>query len=306
MTAVLLLLACLTAAAPTTRGRGKASIPKQQRETSRRAVEITDATTEVAVFVAAQSVTTLYFPQEVTGVLLPDPDGRFDGPPVARGSSLMVRAKGELPRAMAMQVTLADGTTLPPFILTSKSTSYDLFVDVGVKLQRKASGDSAVALRGQVSELQSRLDECQQSAGDQGARKVGELILRQDFSKPVAFVVEQHPTRALDKQSGLLVETRQIYRLFDLTYLVLTVENRNPDKLWVLDRAEASAVGAGSIVDAQVLDVIQEMSQGVPPGAEARLVVIFKTPEQATDQRYSLRLIEKAGNRHVALANLRL
>jgi hypothetical protein len=136
--------------------------------------------------------------------------------------------------------------------------------------------------------------------------KVGELVLKQDFKKPVAFIVEKHPARKLDKQAFLLVETLAVYRLFDASYLVLTVENRDPDKVWVLDRAEVAVAGSSSNVDARVLDVAQEMSQGIPPGVEAKLVVVFKTPEQSADQRFTLKLLEKAGNRHISLENLKL
>lgn len=305
MNVVLLLVPLLFTAAPKAKP-GKPPPPK--KELVRRSLDITDATKEVPVCVSGGGVTTLFFSQNVGQVLLPDPDRRFEDEASAQGKALLLRPAVDLPAgtAMAMNVSLADGTVLPPFILTTCASSTDLFVEVAVKLQQRASADSAVALRGQLSELQSRLDECQQSAGDKGAVKVGELVLKQDFHKPVAFIVEKHPARKLDKQSFLLLETLAVYRLFDASYLVLTIENRDPDKVWVLDRAEVSVAGGRSSVDARVLDVAQEMSQGIPPGVEAKLVVVYKTPEQSADQRFTLKLFEKAGNRHVSLENLKL
>lgn len=58
-------------------------------------------------------------------------------------------------------------------------------------------------------------------------------------------------------------------------------------------------------VDAQVVSVAQELSQGIPRGS-LRVVVGFRTPEQTTDHRFSVKLLEKDGNRHVALSNLKL
>lgn len=306
MNAVLLVVVPLLLAAPTSKSKPAKSAAK--KELVRRVVEITDATSEVPVSITGGGVTTLFFSQPVGQVLLPDPDHRFEDDASAQGKALLLRPTADLPpgTAMAMQVSLADGTVLPPFILTSSEKSTDLFVDVSVKLQKRASADSAVGLRAQLSELQGRLDECQQSAGEKGAVKVGELVLKQDFRKPVAFIVEKHPARKLDKQAFLLVETLAVYRLFDASYLVLTVENRDPDKVWVLDRAEVSIAGGSSNVDARVLDVAQEMSQGIPPGVEAKLVVVYKTPEQSADQRFTLKLFEKAGNRHISLENLKL
>lgn len=305
MTSVVLLVSLLLAGAPS---KAKTPKPGVKRELVRRSLEVTDATKEVPVFVSGGGVTTLFFSQPVGQVLLPDPDHRFEDEASAQGKALLLRPAVDLPpgTAMAMQVSLADGTVLPPFILTTADKTTDLFVEVAVKLQQRASADSAVSLRAQLGEVQSRLDECQQSAGDKGAVKVGELVLKQDFHKPVAFIVEKHPARKLDKQSFLLVETLAVYRLFDASYLVLTLENRDPDKVWVLDRAEVSIAGASSNADARVLDVAQEMSQGIPPGVEAKLVVVYKTPEQAADQRFTLKLFEKAGNRHVSLENLKL
>lgn len=308
MNALFLSSLLLFAAAPG-KAKSKGTPAAAQRELIRRTIQVTDATREIEIHVARGSATTLAFPLPVKKRLLADSKGYFPAEAqVLGGQAFILLPAQDVPagEAVTLQITLADGTLLPPFLLTSVPDATDLFVDITVDLQKKASAESATALKVQLGELQSRLDECQQSGGDKGAVKVAELVLRQDFRKPVAFVVEKHPARELDKQSRLLVETHHVYRLFDVSYLVLTVENRDPEKHWVLERAEVGIAGDSSAVEARVLDVAQEMSQGIPPGEEAKLVVAFKTPEQGVDHRFTLKLLEKSGNRHVTLSDLKL
>jgi hypothetical protein len=310
MTPLLVLLLSL-AAPPGTRVAAatskKEKPPAAPRELARRSVTVDDATKDVPLSVGAGVVTTLSFSSAVESVFLPDPKGLFDGPPQSAGKVVFLRPLKELVKgeALTMQVTLTDGTSLPPFLITSTPERADLFLDVSVQLQKKASADSASNLKVQLSELMGRLDECQQSSGDKGAIKVAEMVLKQDFSKPAAFVVERHNTRQLDKQAKLLVETRHLYRLFDTSYLVLTIENREPDRLWVFERAEVQVEG-GSTVEARVLDVAQEMSAGIPSGEESKMVIVFRTPEQDASHAYTLKLFEKSGNRHVVLSGLKL
>ncbi|MFT3714023.1 MAG: DUF2381 family protein [Archangium sp.] len=301
------LVVALLLAAPPSKKKSEPEVPR--RELVRRSIAITDSTREVEVHVAGGSPTTLVFPQNIAKYALVDAKGYFPAANQQRAGRLFILLPDKDVRegdAVTLQLTLEDGTLLPPLLLTSVPTASDLHVEMAVQLQQRASSESAVALKSQVTELQSKLDECQQSGGDRGASKVAELVLRQDFRKPVAFVVEKHPARRLDKQSRLLVEAHHVYRLFDVSYLVLTIENRDPDKLWVLERAEIALTSGSSNVEARVLDVAQEMSQGVPPGEEAKLVVSFKTPEQSADHQFTLRLLEKAGNRHVELDGLKL
>lgn len=307
MNALILSTLLLLAAAPA-KVKTKGAPAATQRELVRRTIQVTDQTREIEVHVAAGSATTLAFPLPVKRHLLPDSKGYFPADlQTPSGQAFILLPAKDVPagEAVTLQITLGDGTLLPPFLLTSVPGVSDLFVNITVDLQQKASADSATALKVQLGEMQSRLDECQQSSGDKGAVKVAELVLRQDFKKPAAFIVEKHPARELDKQSRLLVETHHVYRLFDVSYLVLTVENRDPEKRWVLERAEVGIAGDSS-ADARVLDVAQEMSQGIPPGEEAKLVVAFKTPEQGVDHSFTLKLFEKAGNRHVTLTDLKL
>jgi len=309
MTPLFVLLLSLVGADPNARvaAAGAKKGPAAPRELSRRSVTIDDSTKEVPLSVGAGVVTTLSFSTTVDHVFLPDPKGLFDGPPQSADKVVFLRPLKELAKgeALTMQVTLTDGTSLPPFLITSAPDHADLFLDVTVDLKKKASADSAASLKVQLSELMGRLDECQQSSGDRGASKVAEMVLKQDFRKPAAFVVERRTARQLDKQAKLLIETRHVYRLFDTSYLVLTLENREPDRLWVFERAEVQVEG-NSTVEARVMDVAQEMSAGIPSGEEAKMVIVFRTPDQDASHTYTLKLFEKSGNRHVVLTGLKL
>lgn len=279
-----------------------------KRELARRTAVVTDDTRDIEVHLAAGNPTTILFGVKVSKIGLLDTKNYFPDTNRQQGDRMILLwpvrdiAEGE---ALSMQVELADGTRLS-FVLNSIPESSDLTVEVEVARKVKAAAESAPALKAQVVELQSRLDTCEQSAGEAGSKKVAEFILKQDPSKPAAFVVERHPARELDKQSRLLVETLHVYRLFDVSYLVLTIENRDPTKLWVLDRAEVSVVGGASTVEAQVISVAQELSQGIPPGEVSHLVVGFRTPEQGVEHRFTVKLLEKDGSRHVSMKDLRL
>lgn len=196
--------------------------------------------------VAAGTATTILFPVELRKVGLLDTKNYFPDDHRQQGDKMLMLLPArdiDPGDAISMQVEFGDGTRLS-FVLNTISESADLVVDVEIARKAKAAAESAPALKAQVVELQSRLDACETVAGEAGAR-VAELILRQDPAKPAAFVVERHPARELDKQSRLLVETLHVYRLFDLSYLVLSVENRDPSKLWVMDRVEVGVAGGG-------------------------------------------------------------
>ncbi|HZA50052.1 MAG TPA: DUF2381 family protein, partial [Myxococcaceae bacterium] len=80
-------------------------------------------------------------------------------------------------------------------------------------------------------------------------------------------------------------------------YVVLLVENRDPSKSWVMERAEVSAVGGGQAVDVDQVN-FQAEALSLPPGEMERVVVMFKTPPLAAGHRYNVALFEKNGNRH--------
>jgi hypothetical protein len=116
-------------------------------------------------------------------------------------------------------------------------------------------------------------------------------------------VFERHPLRGGDKQSRLLVEARWIYRFLGLTYLVFTVENREPQRPWVLGRAEVRVTGSAESTDVRVLAASTEVPS-LAPDAEERLVLAFETPSLAPGQKLGVTLVEKDGSRRVVLEGL--
>lgn len=296
---------------PPPKAPGKAEAPLRPvraagRQPARRTVVVSDATRDVEIHVAANTVVTLTFPVPVAGVMLPDTRGFFEAP-TWDGRLVFVFPRTDVPQgdAVIMTVALQDGTLLPPFILVTRSGEADVAIDIDVQLEKKASSESATSLRLQISELQAKLDSCNEQAKGVGSIKVGELVLAQDATKPTAFVVERHDARILDKQSRLLVETRVIYRLFDLSYLLVTIENRDPDKTWILDSAEVSVEGGGNASETRVVHLVREFER-LAPGVEGRVVVVFQTPSQNTSQLFTLKLLENGGPRHVELKGLKL
>lgn len=277
------------------------------RELKRRTIKVTDDAV-IELHVAANTPLTLFFPTEVDArrVVMPDTTGVFDAPQV-QGKALVLVAMKDLPTnvAVTLQVTLVDGTSLPAFSLKTVPNETDLTVDVELDLKRRVSQESTAALKQQLAEVQSRLDECQQSAGDTGAEKVAALVLSQDVNKASSFTVERHNLRELDKQSRLLVELRQAYRLFDLTYVVLTVENRDPSKPWVLERIEVAVVGGSGSAETRTLTLAKEFN-ALPPGEIGKYVVAFKTPAQETNHKFKLQLLEQNGNRHFVFDGVKL
>lgn len=275
-----------------------------------RTIAITDAMTATEIRLAPPGqTTTLTFPSDVDApkAVVADPQQRIL-PPIIQGATVVLTSSRPLPpgATVPLALTLVDGTQLAFAVGTAKDGSVDRFVRIELQLQQRAGADSTSRLKGQVAELQARLDECSASAAEAGIAKLGALILKQDLSKPDTFTVEARPYKSgIDKQNRLLVETHHVFRLFDLTYLALTVENRDPTQTWVLERAELSVQGGGTSTDVKVLGVEQELNS-LAPGTNARFVVSFRMPQLAEGQRFELRLLEKNGARHFKLSDLKL
>ncbi len=285
------------------------SSPTPSLELIRRTLTITDETlsTVAEIHVAEGVPTSIAFqiPLRTGGVLLADAQDVFYPPQAMERVVLLVPKKAPRPGALTtLTVTLEDGTILP-FRLTTHPSRADVQVDVVLQLEARASPESPAALRAANTQLRAQLDECQATQGRAGIRNVASLIVAQDAERPQTFIVERRELRALDKQSRLLVQVRQVYRLFDYTYVVLTVENRDPTRAWVLDRPEVKVDGGGEAADAKVEAFVAEMN-ALPPDEVERVVIAFKTPEQTASQTYTLQLFEKNGNRHVRLEGLRL
>ena len=279
-------------------------VPIVKSELSRRTLEITDAnaTQLYDINVAVGTPTTLAFqiPLKDGGVFLADLGGVFFPPQLTEKAIVLVPKKDPSKAVITLNVSLSDGTTIP-FRLVSGTAAPDLQVDVVVRLEQKAAPDSAAALKASVAQLRGQLDECQATAGDAGLAKVAALIVAQDLSKSAAFTVEHRSIHVLDKQQRLLVEARHLYRLFGYTYLVLTIQNRDPSKVWVLDRPEVKTEGS----DIKVVTFSSEL-QALPPDEIEKVVVGFATPSQATHQKLNLSLLERGGSRHVVLEGIEL
>jgi hypothetical protein len=91
--------------------------------------------------------------------------------------------------------------------------------------------------------------------------------------------------------------------MLGLTYMIFTVENRDPQRAWVLDRAEVRLTGSGDGVDVKVVAAQAELPI-LPPGTAERVVVAFETPPITAAQRFKVSFHEKDGPRLVALEGL--
>ena len=298
----------LLAAQQTTASAADASI-QSKRELRRRTLTINDANSNsvAEIHVAGGVPTTLVFemPIKENGALLADVSKSFF-PPQLTDNAILLVPKSDVARKnlTTLTVTLSDGTVLP-FKLVSNPQDADIQVDVIVAIEKHAAPSSAQACRITLSQLRSDLDECQENAGKAGISKVASLILTQELYKPQSFTVAQHTAHRLDKQNRLLVEVKRVYRLFDLTYLVVTVENRDPSKIWVLDRPEIAVTGQSQAADVKVMLHAAELS-ALPPGETEKVVIVFNTPRQDVQQRFNVSLLEKNGNRHVRLEDVNL
>jgi len=279
-----------------------------RRELRRRPLQVTDATSTTVpeVHVAAGVPTTLAFrvPIKPDAVLVADTAGVFPERTRATTTSVLLTPRVDLPASAVatLTVTLADGTILP-FLLTSVPGEADLQVDVEVALQARQAPESAGALASVVSQLQQKLDECSSMAGTAGVQKIAALVAQQDLEKPQAF--QRYDIHRLTRQSQLLVEAKQAYRLFGVTYLVLTIQNRSASKAWVFDRAEVSIRGDSATEDLKVSAAVAEMV-ALQPDETERLVVAFPTPNQSATHRFVISLHEKDGSRHVRLDDVAL
>lgn len=280
-----------------------------RRELRKRTLVISDATANsiAELHVAGGVPTTLVFqlPVREHGVLLADTSGSFYPAQVSERTLLLVPKRDlQRRRLTTLTVTLEDGTVLP-FKLTTAPHQVDLQVDVQVTLERRAAPESAQALKAISTQLRSQLDECKSSSGSAGVSKVAALILAQDSQKPQSFTVQRQGVHRVDKQSRLWVEVTQVYRLFDFTYVVATIQNRDPSKPWVLDRPEIAVRGEGESADVRIAAYTWDAS-ALAPDESARVVIAFATPSRGFSHDLVLSFLEKSGTRHFKLEGLPL
>lgn len=274
-----------------------------KRELRRRALTIDDASLtsvpEIRVAGGTPTILTFEVPVKEGGAVLADVRGVFY-PPTQTDRTVMLVPKVDLERPQPLNVSLADGTVLT-FKLVTVPNEADVQVDVAVALRERARPDSAAGLRMMNEQLRSELDECRDGSANAGATKLAALLLAQSLDRPQNF--ERRPLRAGDKQNRLLVEGRWVYRMLGLTYMIFTVENRDPQRSWVLDRAEVRLTGGGDAVEVKVVAAQAELPI-LPPGTAERVVVAFETPPMSASQRFKVSFHEKDGPRLVALEGL--
>ncbi|ABC83017.1 hypothetical protein Adeh_3249 [Anaeromyxobacter dehalogenans 2CP-C] len=271
-----------------------------KRELRRRAITIDDAALtsvpEIRVAGGTPTILTFEVPVKDGGAVLADVRGVFYAP-TQTDRTVMLVPKTDLARPEPLNVSLADGTVLT-FKLVTVPGEADVQVDVAVALRERASPDSAQALRMMNEQLRGELDECRDGAANAGAAKLAALLLAQSLDQPQTF--ERRPLHIGDKQSRLLVQGRWVYRLLGLTYMVFTVENRDPQRSWVLDRVEVRLTGGRDAVDVKVVSAQAELPI-LPPGTAERVVVAYETPPMSPSQRFRVTFHEKDGPRLVAL-----
>jgi len=274
-----------------------------RRELRRRILVIDDQTlgSLPELHVAGGSATILSFevPVRQNGALIMGTPELFHVPTQSEKTVVLV-PKVDLTQPVALSIALSDGTALS-FKLATVAKDADVQVDVILALKNRAPPDSAEALRTTVAQLRAELDDCRGSSASAGAAKVAALLLGQSLDEPQAF--DRHSLRGGDKQNRILVEARWAYRLVGLTYLVFTVDNRDPARPWVLDRVEMKLTGAGEPADLGVLATTTDV-QLVAPGQGSKVIVAFKTPAQSASHRYTATFVEKDGGRRVVLEGL--
>jgi uncharacterized protein (TIGR02268 family) len=286
-------------------GSVSAAEPKAQprRELRRRTLTIDDqalgSLPELHLAGGSATILTFEIPVRDHGAIITDTRGLFH-PPTQTDKTVILVPKADLTQPAALNVTLSDGTVLS-FKLVSVPKEADVQVDVVVALQDRATPGSVQALKTTIEQLRAELDECQASSATAGAAKLASLFLAQNLDEPQVF--DRHELRGRDKQSRLLVEGRWVYRLAGLTYMLFTVENRDPVKPWTLDRAEVKVTGMGEAADLRVLAAAAEDAL-VAPGQATKVVIAFKTPLASGSAKYTVALLEKGGGRRVVLEGL--
>jgi uncharacterized protein (TIGR02268 family) len=291
--------ALLAAASPTL----AAERAPPQRELRRRTLTIDEHSlaTLPEIHVAGGDATLLNFqiPVKEKGVILPNAQGTFY--PVSQADRTVVLVpRADLAAPASVSVTLVDGTVLS-FKLVSVPRERDVQVDVVLNLRSRGPPDSAAALQAALERLRTQLEECQDGSATATAARLAALLVVQSLDEREVF--DRRRFRGGDKQSRLLVEAHLTYRLLGLTYLVFTVENRDPERVWVLGRADVKLTGGPQTTDLRVLAAATELAS-LAPGVEERLVVAFATPSPGPGQKLTVALLEKEGNRRVVLEGL--
>jgi len=215
--------------------------------------------------------------------------------------SVIVLPKQAVKTPVMLTVTMADGAAFSFSLVTRKN------VDMQVNVLR-AAVDSPEALQRQVGVLTTQLGECREGSEKSGPQNVASFILSQSSQvhgreKPQVF--ESHELRGADKQGRLLVEARRVYRVLGYTFVVLSVDHRDPQRSWVLGTPEVRVTGSNNAtltVEAQRAEQLELL-----PDNQERVIIGFRTPQEVGPKdRYTITLKEKDGLRQMQLTDLEL
>jgi uncharacterized protein (TIGR02268 family) len=278
------------------------------REPQRRTITVDDASVntlpEVRVAGGLATVLTFSVPlaERDTNALEGAYKARFHQIVQTTDRTIVLLPVKDLDITIPVTVALRDGTVLV-FRCVSVPRQYDGQLDVIIALKNRAPVESVAALKTRIGVLQGDLDQCRATTGDAGASKLASLLLTQDSDQSQAF--DRRRLRRIEKDKRLLVEARWAYRLLGLTYLVLSVENRDPDRVWSFDRAEVKVASGKMLTDIAVKAAVVEMPQ-LPPDAAGHVVVAFPTPASTGPVTVSVTLHEKDGGRSATLGGIEL
>jgi hypothetical protein len=278
-----------------------------ERRMVNRVLRFTDEsrTSVPEIHVGQRLFTVLIFPQDVSekGTRLGDSQKLLYPLQIEKNVVTMSLAKSREKVEVPLTVRLVDGTLLA-FVVTTVPDQVDLQVTVEVAFKANNAPESVGSLQAAISDLQARLDECQATNGAGGVSQIAQLVLLQQPQSPQARTFEGYPAKGADKQSRLLVRLQHLYRLFGESYLLLTIENRDPSRTWVPERADVKLLGGP---DSQTVKVVawdmatDADTKSLLPQRTGKIVVAFSTPAQVSGQKYSLSLVEKGGSRHVTM-----
>lgn len=269
------------------------------RKVVNRTLVFDDQSTIPEVHLAKGIPTTLSFPVKLAQVAVRDDEHLLYKERISN-NVLVLTPKETLPKGQVVpvSVTLEDNSVLS-FLAVSDPAQVDYQLAIEVKFQRAAPA-SVESLKQTIAELQSRLDELQSDSPRLAVRQITSLVLSQDPQSPAAKTFTGYTLHGADKQSHLVLRVHHLYRLFRYSYLLLTVQNRDPSKVWVLDHPELRFVGSAETQTITILSFESE-KQSLGPEELSKIAVAFESPAQTPGQKIIIRLVEKGGPRQAEI-----
>lgn len=269
------------------------------RQLERRTVESSSDGTVVELHVAAGMPTTVVLPRPARGgraFLGADPSALF--PPQVDGATVVLLPKRDLDEGELASLTVPlEGGTVVAFRLSTAPTTADLTVTV----REPEAGPQGPTVTAQLADARAELDECREGTSQQGVEKLAALILHKDQTAAAAFTAERHPIHRLDTQSRVRVEAKAVFRLFDLTFLVLHLENRDPARAWLFGSAQVALRGPnGRSQDGRVLAATHEFT-ALAAGEGGDVVLALSLPARGAADTVRVVLADKAAERRVVL-----